>query len=1380
MRLAKLTLSGFKSFADTTTFTFDDSVTGIVGPNGCGKSNVVDAIKWVLGERSSKSLRGQEMIDVIFAGSAGRKPSGMASVTLSFENPIVDPSRLALLFGDAPVQASAAEAVEVALPTEGDGAETTDTTEAPTTTEASSSSDNNDTDENVSIDASVRARRALPIDADTVEVERRLYRDGESQYLINGKKARLKDIRDLFLDTGIGADAYSIIEQGKVDAMLLASPQERRTIFEEAAGVAKYKLRRIEAQRKLDRSEANLTTTREQLASTERRLKIVKGQAQRARKFVELDSELKAWRLALAFDQYDDLEQRLAGLTSRQADLSSRRDEALQVLEAIEAKKQEAELSRHELASAHRQVEQDLLSARHNEQQATQRKAMLERAAADAKRQLEVDRTRTEELRQRRADADAGATERRESIAALAEQLSDSERRMKDAAEARAEVLETMSEQRRQHSQKQADVTQIDRERSHVLASLVAEEKRAETLREQLESLNRKRAKQADEERVAQSNVVAAEEALQKARVEAEDRDRTVRALEEQMTRLSEDRRGRAQQVGQLDQEYVRADSRRAMLAEMIETRAGYAEAVRNVLELRDDNKGFASVKGTLADLVQIESGVDTDAAAAVETALGTDLQGLVVDATDTIPGADEIAALPGRVVFLPMRGVASAVPTHVPDFGASVSSDTSLDDPRGRLVSLRSLVRPRVAQAAEGDVANIADLTDLLDRLLDGVYLVDSIDSALLLASGPMHGRRNRFVTRDGKLLDADGRVYAGPLTSEAGTSDGGFLRRTAEFELLQVRVAELSTQVDEARRGLAAVDAETAAMNQTIREARANAGQSQKATVAEQGRVDRAKADAARLGRERQTLDQEQAQISDRLAKIDRGRLELASKAESLLRLFEEESATLATLTASIREVEKRAEVASEQMTAAKIEVGRLSEQLASARRDLHRLEVARDEMDRAAQELASHMQLAESRFAEHSSGIEQSETESAEAAALAEELVTQVASLEGQLEEANTLVATLGEQLGIARQSASVVERDWHSLETARRETEVKRENIEERMLQDLSIDLRQEYPEYRDMMQPGDVARIDPPQAALRVDVLKDEIKKLGHVNLDAIEEETTLEKSNDELVAAVTDLDNARVQLIQLIDTLNVASKERFGEVFAKIQENFGSDSGMFRKLFGGGKAEVRLMPLIKEVEQADGSIAKIGTDETDLLESGIEVIAKPPGKEPRSISQLSGGEKTLTAVALLMSIFRSKPSCFCVLDEVDAALDEANVGRFNSVIREYTDRSHFIVITHNKRTMQTADKLFGVTMQERGVSMRVAVKFDQVGKDGAIAASVASPIAAPVDSVPEAVTAKGGRRRRVKEEAVAAIEVKSEAAQDFVEQGNAVESTPQG
>jgi chromosome segregation protein len=313
----------------------------------------------------------------------------------------------------------------------------------------------------------------------------------------------------------------------------------------------------------------------------------------------------------------------------------------------------------------------------------------------------------------------------------------------------------------------------------------------------------------------------------------------------------------------------------------------------------------------------------------------------------------------------------------------------------------------------------------------------------------------------------------------------------------------------------------------------------------------------------------------------------------------------------------------------------------------------------------------------------------------------------------------VTTLAEQVHAARQLATTLERDFHSLEVSRRELEVKRENMEERTMQELAIDLQVEHASYRQLIA-SDVSRVDHTVAQHTIDELRSLIRKLGSVNLDAMAEEQTLEGQNEALIKQVADIESARVQLVQLIDELNQVSKERFGEIFTTIQHQFASENGMFRKLFGGGKAEVRLMPLIKEVEQPDGSIAKVETDEIDMLESGVEVIAKPPGKEPRAISQLSGGEKTLTAVALLLSIFRSKPSCFCVLDEVDAALDEGNVGRFNAAIRDFTDQSNFIVITHNKRTMQNTDRLYGVTMQERGVSTRVSVRFDQVNKDGSI------------------------------------------------------------
>jgi chromosome segregation protein len=293
-------------------------------------------------------------------------------------------------------------------------------------------------------------------------------------------------------------------------------------------------------------------------------------------------------------------------------------------------------------------------------------------------------------------------------------------------------------------------------------------------------------------------------------------------------------------------------------------------------------------------------------------------------------------------------------------------------------------------------------------------------------------------------------------------------------------------------------------------------------------------------------------------------------------------------------------------------------------------------------------------------------------------------------------------------VARDRARQLERDWNAVEISRREIEVKRENLELRAMEEFDLNLAAEALDYHAMMAAGDVATIDPDPVRADIDDLKKAIRKLGNVNLDAIEEEATLAERNDDLITQVADIDAARRRLEELIERLSEASRTRFKEAFETIAENFGKSDGMFRQLFGGGKAEIRLLP-----DEETGEI--------DWLESGVAIVAQPPGKKPRNIDQLSGGEKTMTAVALLMSIFQSRPSPFCVLDEVDAALDDANVERFTNVIHRFLDRSHFIVITHNKRTMQGTDRLFGVTMQERGVSTRVSVKLDQVSEDGSIA-----------------------------------------------------------
>jgi chromosome segregation protein len=1293
MRLAKLTLHGFKSFADRTELTFDDAVTGIVGPNGCGKSNVVDAIKWVLGERSSKSLRGKEMIDVIFAGSAGRKPMGMASVTLTFENPELEaPAQRSLTVREGPAETAPIDSV-------------TAPDSAPPPTPEDSHADADDASEATSLLADrTTIRRGLPIDADTVEVERRLYRDGTSQYLINSRRARLKDIRDLFLDTGIGADAYSIIEQGKVDAMLLASPQERRTIFEEAAGVAKYKQRRIETQRKLERTQANLVLTREQLANTERRLKIVKGQAVKARKFVELDRERRAMRMALAFDQYDDLRQRLDGLTSRLADLEQSRAQAEAALNEAEAAKQDAELARADLLSRQKALEEQRLAARHAEQSASQRKQLTEKALEDAQRQAEADSQRAQETGRQIAAMDAEIEGHGGRVDDLSLSLTQAETILADAAATRAEVLESLNEKRAAANERRAAAANIDRERAALLASIEADRKRAEVVREQLGRLA-ERAGTIEAERADRAAAAAGRRqsiADRQSRLASLEADLALR--ESSAAALSGDRRGLSERVSEIEQRFLRLDSRRQTLQEMTESRVGLGDAVREVLSAKATGQ-FAGVIAPLAELVEASA----EHAGAVEAALGSHLRALVVESAAAMPAKDQLARLKGRVTFVPLSGLGTAAASPVLD-GDLLAS--------GRVTALRSAIAVR-RDAAPSD-ALAAGVNSLLDRLLGATYLVADVDTALLLAAGP--GAGARFVTMDGSVLEADGRLAAGPQIDSTGEASG-VLQRRSELNTLQAELSGLTVMLATERARLESVDAEAAALSTAQGELRAAHASESRALLGDQGKLDQLTSELARAEREAANIAGEQEQMRQRLARLDTDHAGLRDRAESLLRLFEEQAALAAAAEQEIEKSRIRADQAGEHLTSAKVESGRLGEQLSSARRELRRLELARDDAQIRHRDLTQHAAAALARVEAHRAAITQAAANIAEAAAEAARLGDLAGALVGEVGQAEQVARELGERVVQTRQHAQHVERDWHSLEVARREVEVKRENLEERTSDEIGLTLAAEYAEYRSMMS-GEadgiaVTRIDQEQAVADVDFLRREIDKLGHVNLDSIEEETQLEERNHSLISQVADIDAAARGMEELISQLDSASRERFGEVFEKIQQHFAGPSGMFRKLFGGGKAEVRLMPLIKEIETPEGT-KKVDTGEIDLLESGIEVIAKPPGKEPRSISQLSGGEKTLTAVALLMSIFQSKPSCFCILDEVDAALDDANVGRFCSVVREFTTHSHFIVITHHKKTMHAADRLYGITMQERGVSTRVSVKFDQVGRDGQI------------------------------------------------------------
>ncbi len=1291
MRLAKLTVSGFKSFADRTEFTFDSPVTGIVGPNGCGKSNVVDAIKWVLGERSAKSLRGKEMGDVIFAGSAGRKPMGLACVGLTFDNPVLSEEEWEARqakSGPAVVEAEQSAPVEGAV--EG-GVEAVGGTE-----------------EVVEEEPALRrgaVRRALPIDTDSVEVERRLHRDGTSEYLINGRKARLRDIRELFMDTGVGADAYSIIEQGKVDAMLLASPTERRTIFEEAAGVAKFRARRVEAERKLERAETSLTRVREQLESTERRLRIVKGQAAKARMFQELDGALREQKTTLAMVQWHELKERLDGLTSRLASLEEDRKDATSRLRASEDEKQRAELARHELAAQRQEVESRRASAAHTREAAAQRRAMTERALEELREQIARDEANAASLRERAAALETQFMELVTKAAALDGEAREGQARLGALAEERRKAMGGVAEERSKAQSLESSLSEIERRRQACETDAEGERRRASALAEERTRIVARREALEQALGALGEELTNAEAGVERLREGCESAEREREEAEREASAAAGDRRSLAERVAAIERERVRVDARRGTLQELIESHTGLPDAARRVLERRDAGEsGLESVRGTLADLIR----VDAADAGAVEAALGSTLQAIVVDSAGAALASAALREPEGRVQLLPLHAIGGEPAWRELPCEAS---DLLRREPY-RLRPVASLV-----EASE-------EVQGLVRRLLGRTYLVEDLDAALMLLAGPMRSLGARFVTKRGEVIETDGRLSIGP----AGADDPaqGALRLRAERRELDAASERLTSELESARASLLEGDERLAGADARRSEVVARVADLRRSLAGEEARRDRLQVERDRALRDRDAAAKDEHEAESRRVTLEQRAAEATEKAASLARLASERRAELEEARGRVAERESAAHEAGETLASERVRVGQVSEQASSAKRECVRLERELEDARRAITQSTDGLEARQARAEEHARTIQEATQREQESGAEAETLERALADMAGDVLRATEAARSLSERVAQERERAHELERDWNAVELSRREIEVRREALQDRTVEDIGIDLVITYRPWAESFVSQE--SVDQDALAADIDRLRSEIKKLGNVNLDAIEEETQLSGRNEELASQVADLDRARASLTDLIQKLSDASRDRFRETFETIEKNFAGQDGMFRRLFGGGSAQVRLMPIARE----DGSEGEI-----DWLESGVEVVAKPPGKEPRSISQLSGGEKTLTAVALLMAIFQSKPSPFCVLDEVDAALDEANVARFCGVLKKFLDRSHFIVITHNKRTMLEADQLYGVTMAERGVSRRVSVKLEDLHRDQEGQQSAGEP----------APTKKGGLRK---------------------------------
>jgi chromosome segregation protein len=1232
MRLKKLIVHGFKSFADRTEFVFDAPVTGIVGPNGCGKSNVVDAFKWVLGEQSAKSLRGDAMMDVIFNGSGNRKPSGMAEVTLVFENDKRD-----------------------------DGT------------------------------------RTLPMDVDEVAVGRRLFRDGGSEYHLNNKTSRLKDVRELFLDTGVGVDAYSVIEQGRVSALLEANPAERRLIFEEAAGVSKYKVKKKEAQRKLEKVDLNLLRVNDVVTEVEKQLRGVKIQAGKARVFQENSTRLAELRTQYAVHEYHTQHTAMADARRQVDEAQFAADDAAGDLTAAEKASATARDNFDVLSQGKQRVEYDLVQTRASLDAAKQQQNY-------AGRQLKMMADQVESFDRDQATAKAKLDEISTALAAHT-------RRLQSLTTELQAAKDSIEQKQLAFRDGQLKLTAINREVDQHKAAVLDLMRKSANVGSRLGAIGIERKNNAAQrDRLTQRrDVVQTELDAATARV-AEVKaklDEAVARITERQAKLEEKKlaasalgkqiASTADRLGAAKEHRSGLQSRQKLLTDLEARREGVSEGVKAVLKNRDTKYPF--VRGLVADVLR----VDVEHAHVIEAALDGRDQWLVTQGDSAgFEPAEKFAELDGRVNFIVGASPAPAGPPGAPpDFAGT--------DHRVRFAI--DLVRFEPADHA------------VADRLLGTTVVVESLETAAdLHRSGPVGFR---YVTTGGDVLEADGTLRAGPLSASMG-----LLSRRSELDAVRQHLIEVEDRIVTLTRELTDNNAAARDIEKEQNDIRNDvfAAGSAKAEAASQlaQATDRVNA----LNREKPLLDREIASLVESFERLTNEETKLSTQKQAYETEQADRTKTVEALTTEHKGLAEEMHKAGETLTTARVSLGKVQEQQLACQQDVQRSTQSRLELiqqiDRLVKQAASivdkraavEQELATAKHAE--SALEKQKAELAAEVAAATERVT---ASTAEVKETAAGVES-------ARTRATATEQKLHRLQLESNEMSVRLETLITRTQDELQLDLPAAHAALEGVERP----ETDWSAVAVEIKELKEKIQRLGSVNVDAIAEQEQLSQRQVFLSTQVADLAESKKQLEELIDQINVESSARFEATFNAVREHF---QVMFRKLFGGGKADVFLDTGSDDDNKAadgiGGSSSAIGGEtgpdgqmslpkvkRIDLLDAGIEITARPPGKQPATISQLSGGEKTMTCIALLMSIFKSKPSPFCILDEVDAALDEANNQRFNLIVQEFVEQSQFIVITHSKRTMQIADVLYGVTMQEQGVSKRVSVKFDQVQPDGRI------------------------------------------------------------
>jgi chromosome segregation protein len=1233
MYLKNLTVLGFKSFADKTSLNFQPGVTAIVGPNGCGKSNVSDAIRWVLGEQSAKALRGGEMSDVIFNGTDGRKPLGMAEVSLTI--------------GGMDEEHLHAAGVEMSY--------------------------------------------------NEVTITRRVFRDGGSEYFINKTPCRLKDIQQLFMGTGVGRTSYSILAQGNITQVLSSKPEDRRMIFEEAAGITKYKAHKREALRKLEYTEQNLLRVADLVREVKRQIGSLQRQAGKARRYKQLAQELQHLDTQLARHQFDVFQ---AEISERQAsaetlrtqieggseDLLRREDEISELRARLSELEKEIGMRQQKGLELKSEADRHASRIHFNEERLKEFAAQNTKALADITEAQERSRVATDELSNVTASLENSAAaleshrttlaERQAAIARVEEQIRDGQEALRqaqaDAFAAAQELTRAKNEITALDLQKQGNVARLEK--------LSAEKIQLEEERTHLERRLQEFAANVEAEKVSahaqRGTVQQRQQRLEELRQELN------RAGHEQETVLNQQAENR---------------SKLGLLEQLHAEREGFGAGAVAAL------KQSKLVLGSLADRIRVPDQYVT----AIETALGHHLELVLTDRPEAAHKilAELSASRAGRASVAPLElggknGTNGNGIQNGHSNGNGIANGNGVEASNVAAVELNGVPLPAMS-VVEGE----ASVRPLLERLLGETRIVRNLEAATGAwreAEGGLH-----FVTLDGELLSSHG-VYTGGTNNGngGGKPATSILARKNQIAELRTAAARLQRQIGELSRRKGALQSEQTELQAGLERAQSDLRAQEVAIATHEGEFNALQSSQRIQAQKIETVVYEIQSLAAQEQEGLQKRTSLCERADKLTAREQQEQARVSETTSLLENLRLDRDTANASLTECRVALATEEQLSASFGQQKQAVEQRISELGRLVEQRKSELtgfagrrEQAEKEIVQSRGEISRLEHEREQVNSQTAELVSRRQSEEGGinereegLREQRRLLAELQQQRGTI--DVELAQKNMSVQNLRERIQQKYHVNLDDVRSECISITFADEGPAKVHVMTPDEMAAsgaaTDWGVVAEQVTALQARIDEMGPVNLVAIEEYEETEQRHEFLSKQHEDLVQAKAQLLEVINRINTQTREMFLRTFEQIRENF---RNMFTEVFGGGKADLILV------------------DENDVLESGIDIVARPPGKQLQTISLLSGGEQTMTAVSLLFSIYQVKPSPFCVLDELDAPLDESNINRFIRVLQRFLNHSQFIIITHNKRTIGMADVLYGVTMQEQGVSRIVSVRF---------------------------------------------------------------------